>query len=34
VVVAGAVTVLVFAPKPDAHAQHSASKPETEAAPA
>ena len=32
VVMAGAVTVLVFAPKPEAHAQHDASKPETEAA--
>ena len=34
VVMAGAVTALVFAPKPEPHAPHAESKPETEAAPA
>ena len=34
VVVAGAVTVLVFSPKPEPHAAHADAKPSTEAAPA
>jgi gas vesicle protein len=34
VVIAGAVTVLIFAPKPEPHGAHTESKPETEAAPA